>query len=118
MGVGLTILPESWRSSGGQIMAYSAMELDRDRCLFKAIENAGIEVGVSMPVTCHFARTADGDPCFGEVERGPYGTRLTTVKAHELHRVMSAFEMNGNNRWIFAAIGAMPKDKTIVMYWH
>jgi hypothetical protein len=118
MGVDLTILPESWRSAGGHILAYNALHLDRNNDLFRAIGDAGIEVDVDRPVTCHFARNKDGDTCFGEVDKNPYGGKLTTVKAYDLHRVMSAFAMTGNNMWIFAAVGAMPHNMSIVMYWH
>ena len=117
MGVDLTVMPVSW-VSGDRLRAYSAMELDRHREMFRAIEAAGIETDVPGPVTCYRARNADGDTCFGEVRKGPYDTTLTTASAGDLHRVMSGFALTGNNKWIFAALGAMPPMARVVLYWH
>lgn len=117
MGVDLTIMPVDY-VLGERILAYSALELDRDRQLFNAIEAAGIEVDVTGPVTCYRALDADGNSCFGDVLVGPYGTILTTVSAGDLHRVMSAFAISGSSRWIFSALGAMQPEARIVMYWH
>ncbi len=116
MGVDLTLLPESF---GGDERPYSfhALRLDRDRELWREIEQSGLEIAVGRPVTCHFARTPDGETCYGSIEETPYGTPLTKMMAGQIADIMSARPQSRNNQWILAALNAMPRDLPVYLYW-
>ena len=117
MGVDLTIMPQSYRFDEC-IVTQHAIQFERDRTLFEAIEKSGQEVDAGMPVTCHFALTADGETCYGEVTENPYGTPITSMTAGQMHDVLSPHQMHGSNVWIFAALGAMHRDLHVYLYWH
>ena len=117
MGVDLTIMPQSYRFSE-RIVTQHAIQFERDWVIWKAFEKSGQEVPVGMPVTCHFARTADGETCYGEVTENPYGDPITSMTAGQMHDVLSTHKMHGSNVWIFAALGAMDRDLPVYLYWH
>jgi len=92
--------------------------MSRDHGLWEAIEESGIELELTRPTTCHFARTKSGKACFGEVSENPYGSPLTWCFAGQLYDVLSASGLDGDNVWVAAALKAMNPSKVIVLYWH
>ena len=117
MGVDLTILPQDFVTTDGKIHASSILRFDRDRELFEAIGNSGIESDVSAPVTCHLSEGDNGETCYGDVVESPYGENLTWCTAGQLASVMAAIEMSKPNEWIHAAIKAMPIKRPIILYY-
>jgi hypothetical protein len=117
MGVDLTIMPQSY-AFGERIICNDALMLERQNELWAAIETSGDEVDVTLPVTCHFARTKDGETCYGEVSESPYGNKLTLMSAGRLSEVLSAHQMIGKNVWILAALKSMKPNLPIILYWH
>lgn len=116
MGVDLTLMPQSF---GGPEHRYSfqALRMSRDRDIWRAIDQSGKETDVGCPVSCHFARTEDGETCYGAITETPYGTKLTFIPAGELSDIFAAHSPHGDNKWIFAAVAAMPRELPIFLYW-
>lgn len=117
MGLDLTIMPQSY-GYHDRIVCFDSLQFERQRELWNAIQKSGDEVDVTIPVTCHFARTDGGETCFGEITDNPYGSRLTLMNAERLSEVISDHELIGKNVWINAALKAMKPNHPVVLYWH
>ncbi len=117
MGVDLTILPQSY-GTADRIVCFDSLMFYRQRELWDAIDRSGDEVDVTLKVVCHHARTEDGETCFGEITKNPYGSALTLINAGRLSEIISEHELTGKNVWINAALKAMPANHPIILYWH
>lgn len=116
MGVDLTLMPESFNLDG-EPYSHHLLEMTRDRELWKAIEEAGIERSAGS-VTCFKGTREDGENRYGEVTKTPYDTPITYAQAGELADLFSQNKMYGSNVWIHAALKSMPRALPVYLFWH
>jgi hypothetical protein len=116
MGVDLTLLPlmspDFWCS-------HDVIEVERRRELWPEIEKLE-QHHAPGPLRCFLARDKDGETCYGNVKKTPYGDRLMwttprrllTLKDHE------AVQDNWRNRAVWSYLASMPPEWPVVLYWH
>lgn len=116
MGVDLKLLPllgmDFWAS-------HDILRLERRRELWPAIDNLP-QKDIPKPLSCHEARTKEGECCYGDQDTSPYGEGLkwTTAKALLTLKDHESVQDNWMNRAVWKYLEQMPPDWPIVLYWH
>ncbi len=120
MGVDLRLLPllgpEAW-------VSHSMLDLERRRALWPAVEALSSQE-IPEPLSCYLNRVPDGsyqgEPCYGYIEKDPYGNRLRWTTAKELLKLSNHESVQDNylNRAVWAYLAQIPPDWKIVLYWH
>ena len=115
MGMDLKLLPllakDFWCS-------HNIIALGRDYELWKAIESLP-QFDIPQSLSCYFARTPEGEPCYGDIETSPYGERLKWIAAKMLNTVRDHDAVKGDwrNRAAWAYLANIPEDWRVVLYW-
>ena len=117
MGLDLKLLPllgrDYWAS-------HDMLRLERNRELWSEIEKLPRNP-IPQALSCYQAVSpTTGDPCYGDVERDPYGTPLTYITAADLLSLKNHEAVQGDwmNRAVWAYLAEMPGDWPIVLYWY
>ena len=117
MGVDLRLLPllskDFW-------CAHEVWSCERRRDLWDEVLKLP-QQPIPEKLSCYLARhPIDGETCYGDIEEDPYGCRPHYTTAGDLLTLKDNHEVRDNwkNRAIWAALGEMPADWPIVLYWH
>jgi len=116
MGVDLTLLPLIGRDFWA---AHDILRLERRSELWSDVEKLP-QKPIPQALSCHKAVSpTTGDPCYGDTETTPYGTRITYTTAADLMTLKDneAVQDNWQNRAIWAYLAQMPGDWPICLYW-
>lgn len=115
MGVDLTLMPLIGKDYWA---AHTQIDLGRDRDLLDKLMKLPTKE-IPQPISCYKAHDGQ-NTIYGDVDKSPYGERLTYVLAADLKKYADCKEVQDGweNRAAWAYLAHMPDDWPIVLYWH
>ncbi len=120
MGVDLKLLVThgNRQANAGIAFAHTMIELERRSDLWEPIGD--VESEKAYPLSSYVARDADGESCYGRIEKDCYGADIRWVEAGALAKLHDNANVTNNptNRAAWAFLRELPPDTMIALYWH
>jgi hypothetical protein len=115
MGVDLTLMPLIGKDYWA---AHTQIDLGRNNDLWDRLMNMPTQE-IPKPLCCYKAHNGEG-ATYGDVDKSPYGERLTFATVADLLKFKDCKEVQDDweNRAAWAYLEHMPPDWKIVLYWH